>query len=488
MVLRFSLLSLLTLLAGAPAVLAEKDPTDTNRYNVLLITIDDLRNDLGESHLVTPNMDRLAKQGVAFDRHYTAVPTCGASRYALLTGRSPASSGLTGSNRGFYQGPTALNHEQLAGAQSLPELFRRSGYRTVNIGKISHTADGKVYEYDGSGYGQDEVPHAWDELATPYGPWERGWGIFFAYANGKNREDGEGHEDLMEFVVAKDEDLPDGLMATAAINQLAKLKKRDEPFFLGVGFFKPHLPFVAPREDWEAVAKWDVADAPHPEPIDSTYSPPSGEFYRYEMPFEKTRPLAPEDRIKARRAYLACVRYVDRQVGRVLDALEKNGLAEETIVVLWSDHGYFLGELGIWGKHTTLERAARAPLIIRAPEVKKPGRRSPALVESIDIFPTLVDLARPAFERTEHPLDGQSLLPILRDESATHRDGAFTYWRNSASVRTATHRLIATRKNGAWEEIELFDLTDGPEAIENIADTQPDQTAALLEMLKPAAN
>src|SRR5690625_2251779 len=145
-----------------------------------------------------------------------------------------------------------------------------------------------------------ELPNAWDELATPYGPWERGWGAFFAYADGLHREDGQGNQDLMEFVAEEDEDLPDGLMASAAIDKLSELKNRDEPFFLGVGFFKPHLPFVAPRKDWEAVQAWEVPRANHPNRIHPPYWNNGGELYRYAMPFPESRPLAAGDRKKAR--------------------------------------------------------------------------------------------------------------------------------------------------------------------------------------------
>ena len=154
---------------------------ESNKFNVLFIAIDDLRPELGcygVKAAQSPNLDRLAESSVLFNRHYVQVATCGASRYALLTGRSPASSGVTRSNAAAYSGASALKAKQQPGAQSMPELFRRSGYQTVCIGKISHTADGRVYAYNGSGDGRDELPGAWDELPTPFGSWKRGWGIF----------------------------------------------------------------------------------------------------------------------------------------------------------------------------------------------------------------------------------------------------------------------------------------------------------------------
>ena len=181
---------------------------------MLLIAVDDLRTELGcfgVEHALTPNIDRLAAEGVLFTNHFVAVPTCGASRYALLTGRSPGRSGVRGGNQALYRGGTAIRAEVQDGAQTMPELFRRSGYHTVSLGKISHTPDGRVFAYDGQGDGRAELPHAWDELATPFGLWKRGWGAFFAYAEGRHREDGEQHRDLLQFVAQTDGGFPDGL-------------------------------------------------------------------------------------------------------------------------------------------------------------------------------------------------------------------------------------------------------------------------------------
>jgi len=292
------------------AVLAGVSPgpvaaTETNRFNVLLIAIDDLRTELGcygQDFGQSPNLDRLAKQGTVFTHHYAQVPTCGASRYAMLTGRSPAQTRVFSSNEALYNGASALAPGPLAGAQSLPEQFRRSGYRTVCIGKISHTPDGRVFGYNGRGDGRPELPNAWDELATPFGSWGRGWGSFFAYTGGRHREDGLGNRDLMEFTAERDEDLPDGLMAAQAIEQLRAVQKGGQRFFLGLGFFKPHLPFVATKGDWEAMEKVTVPPAPHPERPRTDYWHGSGEFYGYRLPFSKTEPLAPALQLPARPA------------------------------------------------------------------------------------------------------------------------------------------------------------------------------------------
>ena len=454
---------------------AEADKT--NRFNVLFIAIDDLRPELGcygVAGAQSPHLDRLAAQGILFTRHYVQVPTCGASRYALLTGRSPARSGVTHNNAALYSGASALKATLQPGAQSMPELFRRSGYRTTLIGKISHTADGRVFAYNGRGDGRPEMPHAWDTYATPLGSWKRGWGIFFAYADGKHREDGGGHRDLMQFTVPTDQDLPDGLLADAAIAKLKAISRqkapKDERFFIGLGFFKPHLPFVAPQADWDAFEGAEI-DLPPTGKIDSPHWHSSGEFYKYRAPFEKSKPLQVDGQRQARRAYRACVRYVDRQVGRVLEALEELELAKSTIVVVWGDHGWHLGEQQIWGKHSPFERALRSALILKVPGAAA-GQHSEALVESIDLYPTLVAACQPAFIRTEWPLDGQNLMPILEKKSLKVRDVATSYWRSAVSLRTESHRLIYDRSEK--RPTELYDLRKDADSMQNLAEQQPE--------------
>ncbi|QDT31241.1 sulfatase [Thalassoglobus polymorphus] len=456
------------------------------KKNVLFIAIDDLRPELGcfgSDVAISPHLDALAAKSVVFKNHFVQVPTCGASRYALLTGRSPAKSGVTSQNAAAYRGKSAFSMEQLPGAQTLPELFQRSGYHTTLIGKISHTADGLVYEYNGEGDGRHELPHAWDELATPLGPWKRGWGIFFAYADGKHREDGGGHIDLMQFTVENDDDLPDGMLATTAEEKLREFSKSDKPFFLGLGFIKPHLPFVAPKQDWEAFEGVQISDPPHPEKPDSPHWHKSGEFFKYTFPFPKERPLSPEEIRECRRAYLACVRYTDRQVGRVMKVLEETGLAESTVVVVWGDHGWNLGDSDMWAKHTPFERAVHSPLIIFDPAHTNNARTTDALVETIDIYPTLIDLCEPSFTKMTHPLDGKSLLPILNNTKPSVRNNAVSYWRDSVTVRTATHRLIATKKKGSNRKFELYDQTTDFDPVKNLAESQPEVVKKLTRLL-----
>ena len=431
----------------------------TEKMNVLFIAVDDLRPELkcyGVDYALSTNLDHFSKSAVTFQNHYVQVPTCGASRYALLTGRSPSNSGALRNNV-FYSGTTAIKNNELPGAQTMPELFRRSGYETILIGKISHTPDGRIFSYDGKGDGRREMPRAWDRISTPMGEWKKGWPLFFAYANGNHREDGKSPMKLMEFIVEKDDDLPDGLLADKAINELTKLKKRKKPFFMGLGFFKPHLPFVAPKNDWEAFEKIEIPFPDEKKPFNSPFKHDSGEFFKYLPPYKNKRPLDNKSAITARRAYLACVRYIDRQIGKVLKCLDETELSKNTIVVVWGDHGWHLGNGQQWGKHTPFEIANRSVLMIRSPNIKG-GFSTNALAETLDIYPTLIDLCKPQFRQTHHPLDGVSLAPILKKEKKSVRKHAISYWRNAVSVRSQSHRLVAQIKNGEIINKEIYDL------------------------------
>ena len=467
------------------------DPPD--RPNVLFIAVDDLRPELGcygVEYAQSPFLDRFSESSVTFHRHFVQVPTCGASRFALLTGQSPIQSGALG-NQSLYQGKTKLRRDPRLPAQTFPELFRKNGYETVCIGKISHTPDGKVFGYDGTGDGRSELPNAWDQLATPYGSWQRGWGAFFAYADGRHREDGLGHKDLMEFNVTADDALPDGLMANVAIDKLAELKslraQTGKPFLMGLGFFKPHLPWVATKSDWQAFENVEISPPNQPEPFNSIGFHRSGEFYKYRAPWQKTRPLALPDQLSSKRAYMACVRYVDRQIGRVLDALNELELSDDTIVVIWGDHGWHLGESAIWGKHSPFDRSLNSVLMIRVPGVSKPGHHCDELVESTDLYPTLTAACRLKVTETAFPLNGYSLLPLLKGGRRPLRDAALSMYGKGITLRSKTHRLIGSKQvlmkpketENPTKPLELYNLTNTVDPVVNVIDTEPDALAEI---------
>ena len=216
--------------------------------NVLFIAVDDLRPQTGaygESGMVTPNFDRFAAQARLFERHYVQVPTCGASRYALLTGNRPASAAHT-RNDAIRD---LLPKTERETPESFAHLFRRAGYRTVSIGKISHYVDGRIYSYEGEGEGAFEMPFSWDRRIMPYEKWGTAWNAFFGYADGSNRNMERGAYPPFENADVPDTAYPDGLIAEEAVAQLRELQ--DEPFLLAVGFFKPHLPFTAPAKYWD---------------------------------------------------------------------------------------------------------------------------------------------------------------------------------------------------------------------------------------------
>ena len=470
------------------AVQAQPDKVN-NRYNVLFIGVDDLRAELGcygVATIKTPHIDMLAKSGLVFNNHYVQVPTCGASRHSLLTGRRPtASCGF--SNHATTRGKSALKPNQLEGAQSMPELFRRSGYHTVCIGKISHSPDGKVFAYNGKGDGRPELPNAWDELRTPYGQWKYGWGSFFAYKNGSSRETMGGKSKIRpvyQHPDVPDNGLPDGMMCDEALKVLDELKSNDKPFFLGVGFYKPHLPFVAPAKYRRLYDDVDVKPAMNQQLKKTAYWHGSGEFYGYQAVHKKTKPLSIRDQVECKKSYYACVSYVDAQIGRLINKLKALKLEDNTIVVIWGDHGWHLGDHAIWGKHSALEKANRSALIIKVPGMAASGRRTNATVETLDIYPTLIDLCKPAFTHVHQPLGGLSLRPVLENADHPGKDCAISYWGGARSIRTRNYRLIAKKKGNAYTKLELYDHRKDPEEMKNIAKQNPEVVQELLKKIK----
>jgi len=459
-----------------------------SRPNVLFIFVDDLRPQLGaygHEEMHTPNIDRLAAQGVRFTRQFVQVPTCGASRYSLLTGQRPSGPGDL-SNEVFRR----MRQMPQEGPESMVELFRRSGYRTVGIGKVSHYPDGRVYGYDRPMSETMEMPNSWDEMFLPYGKWEHGWEAFFAYADGTGRTqrlNSNRPAPPFEAGDVPDEGYPDGLIAQAAVEKLGEFNGRDEPFFLAVGFFKPHMPFNAPQKYWDLYPEDEADLSPAPGAPENVHAGPalhnSAEAARYTHP-ENWR-ADQEHHRQMRRAYRAAVSYVDAQIGQVLDALEAEGLADDTIVVLWGDHGFHLGDTTIWGKHTLFDWALHSPLIVRVPGTAHAGAAADGIVEALDIYPTLADLCGLDAPPT---LAGASLRPMLENPQASGREAAFSYWSNGAvSMRTDRYRL--TRYRPPVEDgyiYELYDLAADPHETRNIAPDQPELVRQLATGMEQA--
>lgn len=461
---------------------AAEAQTPGKRKNVLFIFVDDLRPELGcygNPIIRTPNIDKLASGSFVFLNHYVQVPTCGASRYSMLTGMLPRFRGQL-TNEAFVRYLSEKPEEER------PETFihnlRRNGYRTAGIGKISHSADGKVYAYTGDPtHAPRELPHSWDELLFNPGQWKTGWNAFFGYADGSNRQSMKGKVKPYEKGDVGDDGYRDGLTADLAVKELAQLARRGEPFFLGVGFFKPHLPFNSPAAYWDL---YDESVLPLtlspdlPADVNTASFHNSGEFNSYKSGVEKpslTDPVSEAYARKLTHAYYAAVSYTDAQVGKVLRALEESGEAANTIVVLWGDHGWHLGDHRVWNKHTLSDCALRSPLIIRVPGMQ--GGRVESIVSSVDIYPTLMELCGLAMP---YGADGHSVVPLLQGEADDR--AAYSYFNNGVTVRTSRYRL--TRYFRKQEPVvELYDHKQDPHENRNIAGRRKHLVKKLVPLL-----
>lgn len=445
----------------SPLILAAEKP------NVLFICVDDLRPELhsfGVDYIESPHIDALAKRGRAFTRHYVQAPTCGASRYALFTGRYGPYN-----NEAFFTG----RKRQTAQA-TMPAYFRKNGYATVSVGKVSHRPGG-LGGPDWNDPTKIEMPNAWDRSLMPVAEWHHPRGAMHGLAHGEIREK-SGTMDVFQSAKGEDEIYPDGHITNEAMRQLDALAaEKSKPFFLAVGLLKPHLPFGAPAKYFEPYRNVKLPPIAHAEkPSGVTTWHDSNEFFRYDL--HGKNPLTNDvfaDEV--RRHYAACVTYSDAQIGKILTRLEELGLRENTLIVLWGDHGWHLGEHAVWGKHTLFEESLRSPLIIVAPHVNQPGTASDAIVESIDLYPTLcdlIDLPRPEF------LQGKSLLPQLRDARVSGHL-AMSYTDSAKTIRSEKYRYIL-HKNGSEE---LYGHENESDGTQNFAREKPEVAGQLKKAL-----
>ena len=391
------------------------------RPNVLFIPVDDLRPQLccyGRDHVVSPNIDRLADGGVVFTRPYCQVPVCGATRASLLTGVRP-------NRRRFVTYHTWVD-EDLPGALTLPEHFRRHGYVTISDGKVFH------HRTDTAGRSWSEAP--WHPRTGRPG---ESWRNYLLDANRAIDAAGETRGPPVECADASDSAYFDGMIADRAIADLRRLAAADAPFFLAAGFLKPHLPFNAPKKYWDYYQAGDVRLADNPLRPDGAPDQALhnwGELRAY-FDVPKEGPLPEETARRLVHGYHAATSYMDAQVGRLLDELDALGLRDSTIVVLWGDHGWQLGEHGLWCKHCNFNTSLWAPLVVRAPGMPA-ARRCDALVEFVDVYPTLCELA--GLPRPDH-LEGTSLAPLLDDPARPWKRAVFSRYRAGDSIRTDRH-------------------------------------------------
>ena len=445
------------------------------QLNVLFIAVDDLRPELGcyGKPVKSPHIDQLAKEGMLFERAYVQVALCMPSRASMLTGRRPDTTKV-------YQFDTAFR-DVIPNVITLPQHFKQHGYHSLGLGKIFHKDDkaswseplfkSKRGENDyHTEFGKKVM--AWikeDHRKVTY-VWDLGDGIT------KIKRPGGLPWEAPDI---PDNAVRDGQLADATIAKLRKLK--DKPFFMAVGFHKPHLPFIAPKKYFALYDPDKIAPATNPFPPKDVpkFATYNWNDLRHYYGIPDVGPVSEQQARELKHAYYACVSFTDAQVGKVLDELKRLELTEKTIIVLWGDHGWQLGEHGMWDKHSNFETSTRIPLIVKAPGFK-PGRTR-ALVESVDIFPTLCEL-------TGLPLDagleGLSFVPLLKNPNRKWKQAAFSQYRRvipgygkisqgmGYSMRTARYRFTEWQVPGTgFRAYELYDhKTDSEENINRAAD------------------
>lgn len=418
---------------------------EAERKNVLFIITDDLNCNIGAyDHPVvqTPHIDRLARQGVTFLNAYCNFPQCGQSRASFMTGLYPRQTGVI-----HYQ---QLFRDYLPDVVTLPQHFMANGYTSARVGKLYHYNNPS----DVGTNGHDDK-RSWHERINPRGIDKDLEDVTFSLRKGS-------FGGTMSWLAApgEDEDHTDGMVATESIALLERYAESQEPFFLGVGFFKPHTPYVAPAKYWTLYDRDKIVVPEVPDGYLDTLPPRARQtLTRVKNQLNLPHELAQE----AIQAYYATITFMDAQVGRVLQALEALGLSENTIVVFTSDHGYHMGEHGYYQKRTLFEDAARVPLIIRSPDGSQRGKRTASLVEMIDFYRTLSDMAGlPA--PPEYVL-GTSLKPIFETASTEVREDALTCYEFGYALRTPRYRLML------WDdgEMELYDHQTDPAEMHNLA-------------------
>lgn len=427
--------------AGMLASCSLPAKTSKKKPNVLFIAVDDLRPELGcygQDQIKSPNIDRLAARGTVFSRAYCQVAVCGASRASLLTGLRPTP-------ERFLNFKTYAEKDA-PGAMTLPEEFRKNGYHCISNGKIFHNQE-------------DTADRSWSEPSWRPSIDKRGC------LDPKSKTMIGGRKNrgpVFEAPDVPDNAYYDGLVADKTIKDLKRMKKEEKPFFLACGFIKPHLPFYAPKKYWDLYDREKIVVA------DNQYRPKnapkslkgSGEMHSYHN--RNIKYNSDKWHRSCRHGYYACVSYVDAQIGKLMQALDELGLRENTIVILWGDHGWHLGEHNFWSKHNVMHLATNAPMIVAAPGFKA-GQRSDRLVEFVDIYPSLCDLA--GITTANQNLQGTSFSPLLDKPNRPWKKAAFSKFGPAISLITDRYNY-AEFENG---EKMLYDLENDASENVNIA-------------------
>lgn len=416
--------------------------------NILFIMTDDLNCNLGAyGHplVKTPNLDRLANEGRLFENAFCNFPLCGPSRASFMTGLYPEQNGVTVLRRLF--------RNYVPDAVTLSQHFMNNGYTAARVGKIYHYDNPKGVGTDGH-----DDPASWQTRINPRGRDKDEEDKIFSLRPGSFGA-------TLSWLAADgtDEEQTDGIVATESIKLMKAYSETDTPFFLAVGFYKPHTPFVAPKKYFELYDPADIVVPRIPAGYLDTIPAPAKKTV---TAFKNQIDLPEATARKAILAYYATISFMDAQVGRVLNSLDELGLRDNTIVIFSSDHGYHMGEHGHYQKQTLFEHADRVPLIISAPSMEQRGKSSSSLAEMIDFYHTLSDLAGvsppPAY------VQGKSLVPILNDPTARVRDDAFTQLANGYTLRTRQFRY-SRWNDEAPDNTELYNRLKDPEEMVNLA-------------------
>ena len=452
------------------------------RPNVLFIAIDDLRPELGcygNKIVKSPNIDRIAARGVMFNRAYCQQAVCSPSRTAIMTGLRPDKTKVW----------DLVTHFRAAQPDciTLPQHFKANGYQCEAINKIYHRGfeDGRSWSVPhwysaGKAINTDLVDYTKQIVTNHNVSVEE----FMAPIVKPNKDAKTGP--AFEVSLKSETDLPDGAAAAEAVKRLAAMKSNDKPFFLAVGFAKPHLPFVAPKKYWDlydpnAIPVPTIDHLPSGSPAFAGHN--NGELHNYPG-VPKEDPIPAEFAKTLRHGYYACISYTDAQIGKVLDALDKEGLADNTVIVLWGDHGWQLGDHGLWHKHTNFEIATRAPLLISVPKSLGSlgaGKMCEAPVEFVDVYPTLAEVCGlPAPDK----LDGSSLKNFLDNPSAPATDVAISQYPRRES-NTGTELMGYSIRDSRWRATFWRDR-NGPKIVATeLYDEQNDPTETISLANKP---
>ena len=450
------------------------------KMNVLFIAVDDLRPQLacyGQKQIISPNIDRLAGRGLVFERTYCQQAVCAPSRASLLSGARPDTTKI-------YDLNTPLR-KAMPNVLTLPEHFKNNGYETISIGKIYHHPSDDRQGWSAEPYRAGTFPQ---------GSWKgRGYLTEKAIAQmekyNKANPNMKGRGPAFEAAEVPDNVYPDGCNTEYAIKQLNRL--RDKPFFIAMGFYKPHLPFNAPKKYWDMYKRQDIKLAENPfipRNAPSYATTNWGELRNY-YGIPKTGPCSNELARQLIHGYYACVSYIDAMIGRLLDELDRLKLRDNTAVILWGDHGWKLGEHAGWCKHTNFEPDTRVPMILSVPGVKTAGRRTWALTEYVDIYPTLCEVC--SLPVPGH-LEGHSMVALLEDPARPWKKAAFSQYPRGKvmgySMRTERFRYTEwkDRTTGKVLARELYDHRKDPqENINAVAQQEYEQDVQhLAQMLK----